>query len=202
MNRFYFLAALLLITTGCDSSLGLPTDGEAWTHGVDADEAADAVAAGAEQDAPADEASDPGDDGDDADDFVPPFPVDGDDEAAPVCMLGDWMAGWADDPGMHVGDFEHVTNPADLTDLEIDQLEVGFERWGFFDFHGADEFFGMLEGGRVLTRDAEVTDLDRSFTHHRFHFRGMEFGFVFVAGTDRPVAAVVEGEIIDCSVTL
>lgn len=50
-------------------------------------------------------------------------------------------------------------------------------------------------------RDVEASDLDREFTHLRLHFRDIELGFVFTAGLDRPVAAVEDGAIIDCSVT-
>ncbi len=196
MTRMLLATLLLLATTGCDAALGLPTDGSLapdtdpdWS---DQDEQ-DASDEGADEDV---------EDWADDEDFVPPLPLDGDDVQGDeeVCVLGEWIGGWSDDPALDPTGFEHVTDPLDLTDLELDQFEAGFERWDFFDFRSLDEFFGMLEGERVLVRTVDSLDLDRSFTHLRMHFRDLEFGFVFVTGTDRAVAAVVDGAIVDCTV--
>ncbi len=198
MTRFITAALLLLATTGCDAALGLPSDA-VWADGadVDVDAETDAPATEADEDL-ADEPADESADGEEP--FVPPFPIDGDEGDEDRCVFGEHVGAWAEDPTLAPGLFEHITHPADLSDLDLDQLEEGFARWDFFDFATLDEFFGMLEGGRVLARDVDSLDLDRSFTHLRMHFRGMEFGFVFVAGTDRPVAAVVDGDVVDCSV--
>jgi hypothetical protein len=200
MTRLATALLLLLTTAGCDASMGLPSD-SSWADNQTADQDAGMDDLADEQDAPADDNEAPADD-EDEDTFVPPFPTDDEDEDVDVCVFGDWTGGWTDDESLDPTEFDHITHPDMLTDLELDQLEVGFDRWDFFDFNTLDDFFWMLEGGRVLSRDVVALDLDRSFTHLRMHFRGMEFGFVFVAGTDRAVAAIVDGEVLDCSVTM
>ena len=196
-----FLASLLLLAAGCDASMGLPTDGSFDGYDADpqtGDEPAD------ERDADVnDVAGDDTPEGDDEPvDDLAPLPDEDDLNNSRLCVFGDDVSTWSDDAGLQATTFEHVLEPGDLTDLELDQLEAGFARWDFFDFETLDELFDSLDGHRILVRDVLALDIDREFTHVRLHFRDIEFGFVFTAGLDRPVAAVEDGSVVDCGVIL
>jgi len=198
---FLALVALLVAPTPCytkaefyDPATGEAVDGDSADEADTADEADEAdEAADAADEAAADEvaAEEPGA-SDEQDEVVEPA----------ECAFGETVSELADADHVALGAFEHLFRPQDLTDLELDQLAEGLDRFGWTDAVEIDSLFEEIDDSRLLVRELELLTTGQAFTHLRFHVDGVEFGFVFADDSFRLAAGVDAGDIVSCTVAL
>ncbi len=200
---FLFCFTFAFVLTGCNG-IGFsdsPNDGLSEQVGAGAD--ADGFAP--DEESANDETEQGNDSSDETSDDSSPDAAPEDDETddgfVSECLFGSSIGDMGEAEYLQLGDFEHVLDTHELSDLEVDQLLNGFSAHGPSAIEDVNEMFDhFVDDGRVMVRTVLDVESDRAYTHLAFWSQGSEKGYIFFKNTLRLMAAVDGGTIYDCVV--